>query len=481
MFIKIITITVSVLLGFFAFGFLGIYISELNTDNYLRETKDSHRRKSELSGKTVLDTERRLTKNFHRKEIVDEISKFFDVVLPLEFTCRPWYSKFWIRILERHPYIAFLAPAEGRENYTAKKWMCMAFELLNIMFVDSIFAPIASPDAEVCSKFTTAADCLKPSSIDLIDPLCSWNSEEKSCEFREIDENMGVIIISVLIIKLVEFPLMSFCEYLVDQVGTAPPAPPGTAKESRPSTFSIYSPHAQQSTDEFSPEASHGDEFYAKSLVNLKELMQVRKSVHNDGKCAFDHKESTQVLFRLAARLSYLQHHVDRVTVEEEVAFLMTHADHQFKSDVIADLRLVFDSSGVAQRNYNSQRNREILKLIQRSRDMSRTVLKEIEEQHSQEEKEIYLVKRFIVELLKGVHRSVAERFFFDEVECEISVRYRVFCTMLLILIICGELTYVFLTGVDMGANATRVWFICLAVVVMQGECSFFIVFVQSS
>ena len=138
-------------------------------------------------------------------------------------------------------------------------------------------------------------------------------------------------------------------------------------------------------------------------------IMQVRKTVHNDGKCEFDQKESTQVLFRLAARLSYLQHHVDRVTVEEEVAFLMTHADLEFKSDVIQDLRSVFDSSGQTQRNNDIQRSHDIPKMIQRSRDMSRTVLREPEEQHCQEEKEIYLVKRF--------HRTFAERFFFDEVE----------------------------------------------------------------
>ena len=46
-----------------------------------------------------------------------------------------------------------------------------------MLFIDSIFAPITTPDAEVCDKRTTAAACLKPSSIDLIDPLCSWNRE----------------------------------------------------------------------------------------------------------------------------------------------------------------------------------------------------------------------------------------------------------------------------------------------------------------
>ena len=30
---------------------------------------------------------------------------------------------------------------------------------------------------------------------------------------------MGVIIIAVLIIKLIEFPLMTLCEYLIDHVG----------------------------------------------------------------------------------------------------------------------------------------------------------------------------------------------------------------------------------------------------------------------
>ena len=33
------------------------------------------------------------------------------------------------------------------------------------------------------------SECLKLASIDLIDPLCSWNNQEKSCEVREIDDN----------------------------------------------------------------------------------------------------------------------------------------------------------------------------------------------------------------------------------------------------------------------------------------------------
>ena len=204
------------LFGFFAFGFLGIFLAGYlgkNTNEVApEETPVAHH--SEQVMKAFMTREKS-----ERKQLSAAVSQFVEVVLPLEFSYRPWYSKFWIRMLEEHPYIAYLAPSEGRENYSAKKWMCLTFELLNVIFIDSIFAPIAAPDADSCGKFTTASACAKPSSIDLIDPLCEWDDDYKICVFRELEQNMGVIIMTVLIIKLVEFPLMSLCEYLVDQVG----------------------------------------------------------------------------------------------------------------------------------------------------------------------------------------------------------------------------------------------------------------------
>ena len=174
-----------------------------------------------------------------------------------------------------------------------------------------------------------------------------------------------------------------------------------------------------------------------------------------------------QVLYRLAARLGYLRQQIDEASVEEEVDYLMKHADLFVKSDVIEDLRAALR---VKTSVTDSQNRDKLRSKVNRARKMCGTLLRELKEKSGRDEKEIYLVKRFIVELLTGVHRWVAERFFFDEVESEISAPYRAFCAVLLVLIICGELTYVFLTGVGMGAEATRVWFVCLAVVVMQGK-----------
>ena len=390
-----------------------------------------------------------------RRQTLVNITQFFDVILPLEFTHRPWYTKFWIRMLERHPYIAYLAPAEGRENYTAKKWMCMSFELLNVMFVDAIFAPIAAPDSGVCDKYTTATECLKPASIDLIDPLCSWNSEEKLCEFREIDQNMGVIILSVLIIKLFEYPLMALCEYLIDQVGNN----------------NIQTPvvEGKNKAHEVSPGSMASPRHKVIPVAAKVQRVGISGDIENSKVVPYVNVDR-QILYRLAARVRNFQRRIDEATIGEEVDYLLTHADLYVKSDVIEDLRW----SLIVKTSLKDRKNRDrLLSKVQRARVMSRTVLKEMEEKESRDEKEIYLVKRFIVELLSGVHRWVAEQFFFDEVESEISILYRVICTALLILLIVGELTFIFLTGVGMGANATRLWLICLAIVVMQGMLEF--------
>ena len=446
------------LLGFFAFGFIGIFFLEY----FNREKNDSS-----PASKAVSHHSDRAIKSFlmpekaDGKEMFTNISQFFDVVLPVEFRQRPWYSKFWIRTLERHPYIAFLAPAEGRANYTAKKWMCMAFELLNIIFIDSIFAPIAAPDSEVCGKFTTASACAKPSSIDLIDSLCEWDDGSNLCAFREIDQNMGVIIIAVLIIKLVEFPLMTLCEYLVDQVGNSNVL--NSQVENEPQRHK--KPSISDGSRDFVPILVESGKVHDSENSKIRPFAKVVPFALEE-RLESDQKDR-QVLYRLAARLRYMQRKIDESTVEEELDYLMTHADLHVKSDVIEELL----SALRAKFSLTDAQNRDKLGLkVHRARNMRVTVLQELEEMSGRDEQEIYLVKRFIVELLSGVHRWVAERFFFDEVESEITVWYRAFCIMLLILIICGELTFVFLTGVGMGANATRVWFICLAVVVMQGK-----------
>ena len=101
------------LVGFFIFGFVGIFVFEyMCTD----ESKLSDKNKIVLHYSEKVMSNDMPYSNSTRRQSLANLTQFFDIVLPLEFTQRSWYKNFWIEMLEKHSYIAFLAPAEGQEK-----------------------------------------------------------------------------------------------------------------------------------------------------------------------------------------------------------------------------------------------------------------------------------------------------------------------------------------------------------------------------
>ena len=231
--IQVITLVVIILLIFFAVGFIGLsltaeigYSNQMKSMSYKRSMYDNLKPftfYSEAFSRTTL------TKDdsyglLNRSGILiskENAKLFFKSILPLELSLQAWYLKFWIRALEYHPILGLLTPARGRKYFHTTKWLSMSLKVLNILFVNAIFAPIASPSGNTCSKFTSSIECLQPSSIDLIDSLCHWNEALNRCEYVTITENVGVIIITGLIIQIACQPLMIICRYLVSQIAHA--------------------------------------------------------------------------------------------------------------------------------------------------------------------------------------------------------------------------------------------------------------------
>ena len=221
---------VAILLAFFGVGFIGLSL----TESYSEQIKMTFLAKSDslpmvapfkmevntfqsTSAVPTNDTLKYVSKS---GVLTSKLSAkyFFKNILPLELSLQTWYSKFWIRALEYHPVLGLFAPSKERKYFHTKQWLFMSLKVLNILFVNAIFAPIASPSENICSKFKNSVECLQPTSIDLIDSLCHWDNAAQSCEYVTITQNIGVIIITTLIIQLVSQPLMLTCRYLVSQI-----------------------------------------------------------------------------------------------------------------------------------------------------------------------------------------------------------------------------------------------------------------------
>ena len=568
---------------------------------------------------------------------------FFKHLLPLELSLKTWYAKFWIRALEYHPVLGILAPSKGRKYFHTKQWLFMSLKLLNLLFVDAIFAPIASPSENICSKFKNSIECRQPSSIDLIDSLCQWNDITNSCEFVAIDQNVGVIIITTLIIQLVSQPLLLASQYLVlyianmkrmnyfqnvyltwsqkmyfnpienfswkitnksvskndessynddaqriennnkvvheievdnyahttrlsKRINSKMISSKGsesdviderysdieshmrsssafTVDENKLEIMEVIDPTKLQqnmitniqsirteivrrtSSSDRALDTSRTKEIYDNNLchsrmqspsqsdtsddenseneitpisivndrrnrislsldsteeeekvdnVSLAECVSspsmpniMMRSIENIrkfylspsplGSVSSQRSKQIRMLIRLAARLRILQCKIDEITIDQEIDFLVNHLDSEYKSEMI-------------EYTVHIMRHRNKLpKLIRETRQTSNELLFCMSSIKNDFEKEVYLAKKFILGLLRGVHKLVAQYFLFDEDETEVSVLFGSICFIILLLYVIASLVYVFLAVSSMGQNAAKLWLSCIAIVVFQG------------
>jgi len=88
-----------------------MYVSESKLSEYLRELSMGS---TGAAAKKSFGAEHKLElgKKLDRGHALADVSEFFDTVLPLEFSNRPWYAKFWIKMLER-PSLHSLSCAVG--------------------------------------------------------------------------------------------------------------------------------------------------------------------------------------------------------------------------------------------------------------------------------------------------------------------------------------------------------------------------------
>jgi len=196
-------VTVSALLGFLLFGFLGVFYFERCIRKATKELVVKRRRK-----------QKRVSYNKLRPNLED-IRGLFEDLLPVEFTFRPWYSKFWVKTLEMHPYLAFFGSAKGRSNYHSLKWLIFCGEVVTFVFIDSIIAPLAQADDSTCAAYSTPNTCNNVASIDIVNQLCEWNPQTKTCEYVPPSEAFYAVILTVLVIACVSKPVMMVLEYLL--------------------------------------------------------------------------------------------------------------------------------------------------------------------------------------------------------------------------------------------------------------------------
>jgi hypothetical protein len=168
---------------------------------------------SDLSDKLKLDGSMNVvgSRKVKKMQSLDQY-KSVEKSLPTVFQNRSLLSKVIDEIKLHHKWIAI------KFHYTSQfprplRVICLASNLIVLLFVQSITYNIGNPDDGSCEKLFTESSCLKPRSPLGSGPKCSWTNDH--CLPSVADNNFTVILFVAILSAVVGSPIALFINWLV--------------------------------------------------------------------------------------------------------------------------------------------------------------------------------------------------------------------------------------------------------------------------
>jgi len=293
--------------------------------------------------------------------------------------------------------------------------------ILNFMWIDIFLSKSFTADPSTCENILNEADCLKRVSLDQIDTLCVWDVTDDnpypSCHFNDNYEGstyLGVFILTALITTL-SYPADKIIEDM--------------AARARNFVMDCYNRRLAKSE---SPEKGERMLEYRLSALNKYQTLaatmmlgakaEIMRSSMDD--CTLD-DEANNII-------NNGQNHKYRFsfTIKKTVINVSVSIYRRFLDSLLSAVRALIDDSYSEpyqkrlSREFASEGDlkREVISLLDEARDQTKEILEQMEEMESSYDREILLLKSFIVNHMPTLSKKViAEGRLFPEAEYDVD------------------------------------------------------------
>ena len=361
------------------------------------------------------------------KKKVRTVYGFYNSMFPDELRAAPWYVIYWGQMQIEHPWVALVSNYDNIRDARATKWSMAMGRLLIFLFVNCIVSSVLFPDDGYCEQFDEKDTCDRATTPGGLFKTCEWIKANESCRFNEPDITFLASVILALIVSLLSIPfdnVLDFCIYkivnyfhfrrLAQQTDPGELIPPLKAKR-----------------DEFATTPS-----IRSTMLQAARLEKARKT------------------------MDYILPAEEALVVALEAEALQARMkDHRVFFRSTADL-LLLDRRHYGQHTTSAT---VIQSRIEDVRNETATMRKEMEELPSQEERELYMIKQFIVTLFTGHERAIASRYFLRDYQLKRTdfVRYQeYFCLLFLPMYMALLIYYIYVFNLSIGSKATDIWLI---------------------
>ena len=371
-----------------------------------------------------------------RDHRVRTVSSFFNSIFPDELRDGPWYLRYWIRLQVEHPWICLWVPYYSSAKSRTLKWSIAMGRLLIILFVKSVLASFLYADSGYCEDLIQEDTCRSAQSPGGYAYHCKWRTDNDSCEFQEPRIDFNTPFILLVSVALLCVPLNALWQYFSEHIAS----------------------------------------FVRYEAIQKKVEVQPSKSLLDPKYDEFRAIQTRRGIFFRAARLEKVRKNMDFVLPMEEASSVIVKLEDDAEKwrnqrifgDVIGFVpltraRYFIEATHAASMDVNVSKVRRISTLLR----------EELEMIVNQEEQEVLLMKKFIVDLFTGYKRSIVSKYFLGEhyhsgVRTYSALVQQVASLILLPLSTIAMVAFIYLESVSLGSRSTNLWLLVTLLSIAQ-------------
>jgi hypothetical protein len=393
---------------------------------------------------------------------------FFEKIIPAEVAEGRWFDLFWMRLLEEHSWFALLAPYNPDRDPRAIRWAISFCNLLSFLFVTTILTVMFFQDDGSCEVIPDSDTCNTRSTYLGIRTLCNFQESNEYCMFSTPLSDFITILLYTLVATTLAVPIRKSTEYMITILYRKPKVSVAAKKKKKDGKQGAkVVPSGDGVATKKSSDVVHDmddmrmDEYLTEEEREENMLEHLRRD-------EFKEAQTKRATLMRAARLDKAQKSMDFVLPAEETALIMLQADadtQRFKNHMIFKNRI--DNFSFRQMRYGfweKASTKEVRTRVDRAREMADYLKIELELLHTDEEREILLMKHFFVDYFEGYVRALVHRYMLGNGQFE-SIRFayvrglrKTIFTFLLPLLVLLQLYLTYIYQLTIGSRSTTLW-----------------------
>lgn len=398
------------------------------------------------------------------------VQTFFDSIFPDEFKQGQWHAIFWHWLQLEHSWLCLILPYRSDRDYRCAKWVLCMCRLIVFLFLNTIIAYYFYSDDGTCEVIKTKSECdvtYSPLDVRLI---CNWRSDLNYCMYQPPTIDIQTTLYITVAVTTIAVPIDHFIEWMISHIMVLIKYRVDKIKSKIIPTL-LQSEKDNNLVVQSNEDDNNKDPEYTSSPGNKQPRSELIT------KDEFSLAQSYRSNLLRGARLDKAQKTMDFVLPVEEASMVMMQAEADAeKTQNHMIFKGAVDNFSFKQLRYgftgNSFKKDDIIKRLYQSRKTADYIRSELERLESNEDREKFLMRQFIIDNFTGYRREIVRRYMMKGFE---SVHYAtrrsiahvasliMFPAVLLIMLV-----VIYQYNLTIGSRAAEMWLLVVIISLLE-------------